>query len=594
MPVLVNPYVSYPAATGPFFYVDPAGDDGNPGSEAAPWQTFTFAATQLGPGDTLIAAGGTYHESDIGISADGTADEPITIQAAEGETPIIDGSLAAYRTSGNSAWENVSGNLYRTVATLASPGDFGYTGRIDVGGTLYLLTAYRDNDVDTGLAFLSAVADLFDPANPYYMGPGICHHTDGHVYIRLDPNSSAAQWSAVTPLDIADKDPRNHAIYLAPNNVGIDIAGDFLVIDGIELRHHWNSVSGVGADATIKNLTMRPSRFGARVGAARWTFDNVTMQFDRPSWIARSDVKSFPEPGKDTRTGGIDWQGTVGGQFINGSIIGAFDGMLVLSNEHDLTVLNSVFADCFDDGVQMGSAAYDMEYGYNTFTGSGISHDGSGSDASNTPDSVYVHHNVFDNTSTIFWARKPAIGVDPPDNGDGGYLCPHIFGSHGVPDFDDPWKIYNNTIVHVSAPGAVGVNQYMYHGDAAGTGIHEVYNNLINYGDVCRVYRNVRANTGLEAYDYNIYARVTPLDQFAIESVDAGGTSRAVTSDFATWKSQMAFDTHSVERTTPVSLDGSYRPAVAGPADGTGVDLSAKGWPGTSPGTTYIGAKAPV
>lgn len=597
MAVLLNPYISF-GTGGSTFHVATTGNDAAAGSEAAPWLTLTHAAAQLRAGDTLIVGGGTYHET-FAVSASGTADAPITIQAAEGETPIVDGSLSAYRTSGNSAWELVDAglHLWRTVSTLASPGEFGYTGRIDVDGTLYMLTSYRGGDtVGTGLQMLSATANLYDIAAPYYMGPGITHDTDGHVYIRLDPNSSAAHWDHITPMVISDKDPRNHNIYLAPNNTGIDLAGDYVTIDGIDVSHAWTAISGVGAHATIQNLTMRPSRFGSRVGAAGWTFDNVTMQFDRPEWISRSDVKGFDEPAKDTRTGGIDWQGTTGGRFTNGAIIGAFDAMLVLGNEHDIKVLNSLIADAFDDGAQMGSGAYDIEYGYNTFTAAGISHDGSGTDSADTPDSIYVHHNVFDNTVFVFWARKPVTGVDPAEGGFGGYLPGPCIGNHGVPDFDDPWKIYNNTFVAYAASGIQGVQHFMYHGTTPGNGVHEAYNNLFNLKETdARVYRNANAFSGKEAYDYNIFARATPLGQFAIEVVDATGASQSVVADFSTWQSIMGtFDDHSVHQTTQVSLDGSYRPAIAGPADGTGVDLSAKGWPGTTPGTTYIGAKAPV
>lgn len=591
---LINPFMSFGGVQA--FHVATDGDDGNPGTEAEPWATLTFAVDQLQAGDTLIVGGGTYHET-VAVTANGTEENPITIVAADGETPIVDGSLSAYRTSGNSAWENVSGNLWRTVATLPDPGEFGYTGRIKEGGSFYMLTSYNDTGIATGLDSLSAVDDLYDPDNPYYMGPGITYNS-GRVYIRLDPNSSDAHWDAITPFAFGDVDPRTHEIYIQANNTGVSVDGDWVVVDGLTINHVWTGVGGTGTNVTIQNVTMRPSRFGARVGAADWTFDNVTMNFDRPSWIARSDVKAGAEPAKDTRTGGLAWETSGGGLVQNCTIVGPFDGLLVLSNTVGLSILDTTLDDCMDDGVQLGSAAYDFEFGRNLVTGSGVSHDGSGSDAADTPDSVYLHHNVFDNTGTVFWARKPIVGVDPSENGDGGYLSPPPIGSHAVPDFDDPWKIYNNTFVAVASPGLQGVNHYAYHGSSPGEGIHEAYNNLLNLqtGDT-RVYRNANASTGLEAYDYNIYARnSTPaLGQFAIDSIDENGTPQAVTTDFATWQAQMGtFDAHSIHQTSQVTLNGSYQPAIGGPADGNGTDLSGTGWPGTTPGTTYIGAKEPV
>lgn len=594
---LVNPYISFPPSGGAQgdFFVATNGDDGNPGTEAEPWETLTFAVTQLVAGDVLVVAGGTYHEDGIAVAADGTALNPITIVAADGETPIVDGSLAAYRTAPNSAWEvhDAGRSIYRTTSTLGSPGDFGYTGHIDGNdGELLLLTAYDD------LAHLSADDDLFDFANPYYMGPGITYHTDSRIYIRLVANSAEAQWDNVSfpPYVFDDLDPRNHTIFVTSNNGGFDISGDYVIVDGIEMRHHWTTFGGVGTNVTVQNVTMLPTRFGARLDADAWTFDGCTIDHRLSPWVARSDIKSGVEPGKNTRTGGISFESSHDHTVNDCTIIGAFDGMLMLGNNHGITVTNCLIDNSQDDGCQTGSAAYDIEFGHCTWLGAGISHDGSGSDAADTPDSVYVHHCVFDNTGLVFWSRNPVSGNDPADNGDEGYHHPPLIGSHAIPDFDDPWKIYNNTFVAYAAPGLVGTNHYHYHGDDLGDGEHEAYNNIFNFqNNGMRFFRNADANTaGRENFDFNLYRRPDTSEAFAIESVRANGTSAASHTSFATWQSDMGWDANSTHSTTLVPLNGSYQPAVAGPADGTGDDLSATGWPGTTPGTDYVGAKAPV
>ena len=43
-------------------FVGTVGNDGNPGTIGAPWQTLDFAFGQLSPGDTLYIRGGRYHE----------------------------------------------------------------------------------------------------------------------------------------------------------------------------------------------------------------------------------------------------------------------------------------------------------------------------------------------------------------------------------------------------------------------------------------------------------------------------------------------------------------------------------------------------
>lgn len=605
---LVDPYVSFGGGggsgpSGSVFHVSTTGNNANPGTLAQPWRTITYSVTQIAVGDTLTVHGGTFYEEDITISADGEADDPITIVAAEGETPIIDGSMSAYRTAGNSAWQNVSGNLWRTVSTVADPGPFGYTGRIDVGGTLYSLTSYRGTGFATGLQMLSATSDLYDDSAPYYMGPGIVYHTDNKIYIRLDPNSAAAEWNLTTPFNIADKDPRNHAIFIAPNNHAFDVAGDYIVIDGIDMHHQWASIVGHGTGAVFQNLELIPGRFGARVGGNEWTFDNVTIDFKRASWLARSDVKGAGTPGVNSRFAAIDWEETNDGTFTDGHIKGAFDGMLALADNTGITVLNSIFDGCMDDGFQVGVGVHDFEFGYNTVLGAGPSHDDTGT--ADTPATIYIHHNVFDNTNKIFWARKPTTGVAPSEGGDEGYHGAPVHSTHGVPEFRDPWKIYNNTYVALVAPGQQGIAHYLtfHDGEPLGQGVHEFYNNIINYAQNHYVYRWADAQAGNAIYDHNIYARPTGLTAWAIESVSTTGTSIGSTADFTSWRANMGgstgyyapgWDANSIYQTTAVPLNGSYQPAIGGPADGNGVDLSAKGWPGTTPGTDYIGAKEPV
>ncbi len=73
------------------FYLAPSGDDGNPGTRAAPWATLAHAADMAQAGDTVTLRGGTYT---VGLEAEfnrtGTAEAPITVAAAEGERPILD------------------------------------------------------------------------------------------------------------------------------------------------------------------------------------------------------------------------------------------------------------------------------------------------------------------------------------------------------------------------------------------------------------------------------------------------------------------------------------------------------------------------
>jgi len=73
-------------------YVAPSGDNDNPGTAQAPWQTIQHAANAAQPADTVCVSAGSYSE-DVTFPSSGTADAAITFAAAPGETATVLGSL---------------------------------------------------------------------------------------------------------------------------------------------------------------------------------------------------------------------------------------------------------------------------------------------------------------------------------------------------------------------------------------------------------------------------------------------------------------------------------------------------------------------
>jgi len=77
--------------SGSSFYVSPAGDDANPGTEAAPWRTVQHAADVATAGGTVYVRRGTYEER-VSINVSGNATGGfITIRSYPGEKAILDG-----------------------------------------------------------------------------------------------------------------------------------------------------------------------------------------------------------------------------------------------------------------------------------------------------------------------------------------------------------------------------------------------------------------------------------------------------------------------------------------------------------------------
>lgn len=77
---------------GRFLHLAPGGDDDGPGTSGRPWGTLAHALAQLRPGDSLVVHGGEYRERirDVEI-ASGTANAPITVQAAPAERVVVRG-----------------------------------------------------------------------------------------------------------------------------------------------------------------------------------------------------------------------------------------------------------------------------------------------------------------------------------------------------------------------------------------------------------------------------------------------------------------------------------------------------------------------
>ena len=72
------------------YHVKPAaqgGDNGNSGSEAAPWATLQHAADEVGPGDTVLVHAGSY--AGFQLETSGSAGQRITFRSAPGETVVI-------------------------------------------------------------------------------------------------------------------------------------------------------------------------------------------------------------------------------------------------------------------------------------------------------------------------------------------------------------------------------------------------------------------------------------------------------------------------------------------------------------------------
>jgi uncharacterized protein YjdB len=116
-------------------YVDPAGNDGNAGTSAAPWRTLQHAADVTGPGDTVIVNDGVYTGGGnvVTISRSGTAAGWLVFRAAHLWGAVIDG-----QNNASTVGIEINGNYIRVegfeVRYTSRYGIDAYGGSESVGG----------------------------------------------------------------------------------------------------------------------------------------------------------------------------------------------------------------------------------------------------------------------------------------------------------------------------------------------------------------------------------------------------------------------------------------------------------------------------
>jgi len=162
--------------------------------EIFPGDSFKAAFESLNPGDTLIVHAGTYSESGsrIRISTQGSAEEPVFVQGAEGEArPLI--TRPADSTPQNTI--NIEGASYVTISGLEISGN---GDGINLSGQPHHITI-EDNvihDIDVGVNFRSSMDSIVVRRNHIYNTNG----TGEGMYVGCN-NATCAVSNSVIELN---------------------------------------------------------------------------------------------------------------------------------------------------------------------------------------------------------------------------------------------------------------------------------------------------------------------------------------------------------------------------------------------------------
>ncbi len=592
------------------YYLAVDGDDGNAGSEQAPWRSFQHAVDQLGPGDTLLVRGGVYFERDVRIDVAGTAAAPITIQNYPGESPVLDGGYAEFRTKGNSDWElyDAGKDLYRSKQTFPNAGAVGgYFGTLNKGWRLvpYESRATLSTDEE----------DYTDQAPYYYVGPGAYWDpADRRIYVRLEPGKYQAVVGTSVP---GVTDPGDVRLLLFPQAelLHFEDGAAHIEVRGIDLRYAESAieVSSGAHHLTVAKADVRAGRYAIllRDGCSDILLERLDIQGGFPDYVVRSDVKE-PTPGRPAHL----LQGA--GLYLDEQVDRLevrdcrfeelFDAIDATGLPRDVYVHHNEFVTIRDEVFQLSSAGYRIEFAYNHLerVAAGVSWEGNGAPPANQRATKYIHHNVIDASVPMLYGRSDPQGLLPSKwqgpAGDG-MASGRAFGMHSANAVTgpDPWRIYHNTIVVTQDVDGRGAGHCYYLGPYDPSRPHAVYNNIFVQTAPFRVAREARVHDGSQVMDGNLYHRAVGGGGPLFLDFKNGGQ----TQDFASLGAFLAsnYAQKTKNNYSPgweakgvqadPRLNSRYLPDPNGPAATGAVNLASKSWPGLV-GEVFRGALNPI
>lgn len=184
------------------FHVAKTGCDFADGSKAAPFLTINKAAQIAETGDKIVVHAGEYREW-VKPAHSGYSDiSRITYEAAKGEKVVIKGSEQVEK------WENVGGNVWKTVLPNSFFGDFNPY-KDPLYGDWYVYP--RDASVHPGDVYCNGKSfyeakSLDEVKNPVMRTEGMNPPWTKHAEPLLEPERSVYQW-------YAEVDNENTTIY---------------------------------------------------------------------------------------------------------------------------------------------------------------------------------------------------------------------------------------------------------------------------------------------------------------------------------------------------------------------------------------------
>ena len=448
---------------GQTYHVSPAGNDNNNGAEFSPFKTIEKGISFVNTGGTVIVHAGTYRlarNQSIEINKSGTEAAPIIIKAANSEQVIIDSFDSGLGEPGKVSWRNENSS-YQGV--YSAPCDFAPH-----------LVFYKGHYLYPSASFSYLVNGKADAAGwTYNIGSyGAYYYSNNRLYIKFPV--TFRNWSGAT------EDPSAAGVQVALSDHGIDIFGDYVVIDGIMVQHTQKAIDISGDNVVIRNVRCRENWLGIDATGYFILIDNCEIGCSEDYWYREWEL------GHDIlQVHGVNFDSRNGGNNVlrNSRIYGVENGLVC-----DSPWSNSAFGDpSYNPGVIISNNEFDL------IGDDAVEADGPGY---NIVIQENYFHDCFNAISTApigvgpVWAIKniiygvdrllPSGGIDNTGRYGGAPYGAFKFASGARPPRNGKMLIYHNTSIINTGNSSNGASAFSRVWDnAAGLDVRLRNNSLV-------------------------------------------------------------------------------------------------------------------
>jgi len=252
---------------GSIYHVSPSGNDSYSGSLSNPFKTIEKAISVVNPGCTIVVHEGTYRvsrSSPIEIDKSGTDQAPIIVKAADGEKVIIDGFDSSLNDAGTVTWQDESSSYSGVYSAPCAHEPY----LVFYKGHYLCPCTNLDHLVDGKYYYDGSLWNIGAYGGWYF--------SNNRLYIKFPV--TFRDWSGPA------ENPSSTGVQVALSQSGINISGDYIVLDGFVVQHMRRGILISGDRVIIRNTTCQRNEIGISSEGYFTLIDNCEIGCSPTYW----------------------------------------------------------------------------------------------------------------------------------------------------------------------------------------------------------------------------------------------------------------------------------------------------------------------